>query len=1828
MKHSRHFKGLNKALLAIAFTLLGIAGFSKLVAQPVGYCVPYPNSSITYQYCYYYYSDPRTVQIIDVSTGTQVGYFNSGDIGTCWKEERGYSFDLKLGRTYRMIIGVYAQVTYYHRVRLFIDWNHNGSYQDDGDYMGMQSYYGGGNFTVSYDFTVPCSMDPEPTMFRVFSSYYYDQGKESCYNGYLSLPSYNYVYGGGKDYVMNIIADIEGTFPNRGGILFTDEDYDGTQRVKDGVTYDFKKPSVTMGQTQPSGSILTYQIQGPRPSTNVVYEGLNPSDGNRYINMGGYRTYTMSRARGPNAINSGDGSVKFYRGGEYKVAASISGSGCPGEIYNPFTASWDDDMQVIDAVEPKNNAAPKYQRYLRGQTLNVKGLYQNSGLNEVSEFMAYACLLNSSGDTIWSRSYHYSSYDNPADNILYAGDKKEVSFGTVKINTVGLYRLYFRVALQSGVDQESFNDIYPRSGDPAHTVEITYEIQLQSNRFIFPKQGMVLIGNRPVTPIGEFKNVGANVASNVPAKIRVFKLPRTGQLPAYEATRIILDVPEGKYNIKVEDFDMMSLKESGTYEAELIISHPEDAVPEDDTVKITFTVEGGLSGRYTVGTTYGGSATNFSTIDSAMNALFYRGLAGPVVFELTDASYIINGTSNTQPAWDFTSHMINLGYDAEKDRYNTITWQPSIQRSLSRGSITITINTPSGIAIGFGQSMSPSNKYAIYNEYSRVSSLAKKYSNNQGYITFNGGSQKSFKFRINSTRRAFGTGFYLHRGSSNISILNCLIENINPSHNLSQWLPRTTYSQSTGFGYSADSLLSGNDVYSYSAGISSRATVIRIDTLRLYNDTLPNKNNLFKGNEISSFGYGIVSLGYGQFWMENEGEYRRFYNQLNEYSNNTIYNCSKAGMFFGYEENSKILNNKIYNIGNANNEAAGILGGGEHTQAYRGYNNIGLKIDGNEISQVTSGIESNGIKLIQSRNEYPHPRLTVYRFPDVPEELMLTNNIVWGVTTSRSNANRFGINVQTERGNDLKTPYYDDYFTRNDKIANNTIIMGANGGLITTGSTAGISLLHSKGGYLRNNATALTDIAVDISAPIYSHVLYEGPMPQEGGVSSDRNVYWSAAGSNASLFRFYEIDELNRLIDEYDRDAFKNLTQWRNWTNQDHSSAFGNFVNDLTYLGAEPNQRLRVITTPNTPLGSYLNNRGEIVSLITKDIDGNTRGQAGQRYDVGACEFTGRMYISDVEMLDIIQPTAYKANYGTYSDAEYVMTKAPVNVKANVRNNGNIEQAGIAVTATIYRELPNGTFSTSPELTKVALVNIPSSETVTADFMLDVDRATGFMPKTFGDLRGQGYVVPDQFVTMEANVTPKYKIVVAIGSDQQNNNNTTQKIVRFYIQKSNMRILLSAEHSMLTLDGNSSIDEIAGRVNYDSVKKGMKKLGWIIDIDSTRFDYDVFDRFGWEPKAVNYRDYRTIVWSDGDDKPLTRWEKTDMQRFLDMGNEIEKKNLIIGSQEYVRENSAVGIYQDLPFVNEILRAATVAPENPMGAGVSNHGNWVIGMACERDLAEYIQSTWYPGDVPPYCGLMNITPTGDGLAKPAYYYFNRGAGVTDSLMGVATSTLTRNVIMLGVDWRHWGNISMLIRAFVDFVEKNGGTIIPVELLSFNAQAAGNRVDINWATASEYKSDRFEVERAAFNEAGRTDFAKIAEVKAAGNSSHVIKYGPIVDNNVNYGSKYAYRLKMIDLSGEWKYSSEVEVAIEGTGNFTVKPNPATTFAELTYSLTNDANTTIGIYDISGKLVMSLFTGNATAGEHTIMINTSNLTSGVYSIIINANGATFSKQLNVSR
>lgn len=150
---------------------------------------------------------------------------------------------------------------------------------------------------------------------------------------------------------------------------------------------------------------------------------------------------------------------------------------------------------------------------------------------------------------------------------------------------------------------------------------------------------------------------------------------------------------------------------------------------------------------------------------------------------------------------------------------------------------------------------------------------------------------------------------------------------------------------------------------------------------------------------------------------------------------------------------------------------------------------------------------------------------------------------------------------------------------------------------------------------------------------------------------------------------------------------------------------------------------------------------------------------------------------------------------------------------------------------------------------------------------------------------------------------------------------------------------------------------------------------------------------------------------------------------------------------------------------------------------------------------------------------------------------------------------------------------------DFLQGNGNTPLPVELISFKAQAVGDDILISWSTATEFNNSHFTLERSKDG----LEFRELAQVAGKGTSSIRQDYS-FTDSNPSLGLSY-YRLSQTDYDGTTEVFKAISVVFDGPSNsFSVYPNPVHG-QSVTLQSSGWAKTeliSLNIYNVTGMLV----------------------------------------------
>ncbi len=205
----------------------------------------------------------------------------------------------------------------------------------------------------------------------------------------------------------------------------------------------------------------------------------------------------------------------------------------------------------------------------------------------------------------------------------------------------------------------------------------------------------------------------------------------------------------------------------------------------------------------------------------------------------------------------------------------------------------------------------------------------------------------------------------------------------------------------------------------------------------------------------------------------------------------------------------------------------------------------------------------------------------------------------------------------------------------------------------------------------------------------------------------------------------------------------------------------------------------------------------------------------------------------------------------------------------------------------------------------------------------------------------------------------------------------------------------------------------------------------------------------------------------------------------------------------------------------------------------------------------------------------------------------------------------------------------------FIKFKVNDSVPVELVSFTAEARAENVYLRWQTATETNNKGFYVERKSFlaHSQNGNDWQTAGFVDGKGTTSETQNYS-FTDKNLS-GGKYLYRLKQVDYDGAFRFCKTVEVETEPVYSFELEQNypnpfskgaggnPATT---IKFTLKERAFAEIKIYNILGAEVASLIGKDLEAGRHEVVFDAGSLASGIYIYRLTAGNFVSSKRMNL--
>jgi len=174
------------------------------------------------------------------------------------------------------------------------------------------------------------------------------------------------------------------------------------------------------------------------------------------------------------------------------------------------------------------------------------------------------------------------------------------------------------------------------------------------------------------------------------------------------------------------------------------------------------------------------------------------------------------------------------------------------------------------------------------------------------------------------------------------------------------------------------------------------------------------------------------------------------------------------------------------------------------------------------------------------------------------------------------------------------------------------------------------------------------------------------------------------------------------------------------------------------------------------------------------------------------------------------------------------------------------------------------------------------------------------------------------------------------------------------------------------------------------------------------------------------------------------------------------------------------------------------------------------------------------------------------------------------------------------------------------------ILPIELIDFNVNLQGDKVNLIWHTASEIENNYFVLEKSR----NGFDFESFFTLKGAGDSKSYNSYSAIDESpfqEITY-----YRLKQIDLNGDFSYSQIIAIETEIGITFNLFPNP-TDNGLINVTSRERTNGVIEIVDGTGRILLKDKISQDVSG-----IDLSKFGKGIYMVIMHSSGKSISKKV----
>ncbi len=185
----------------------------------------------------------------------------------------------------------------------------------------------------------------------------------------------------------------------------------------------------------------------------------------------------------------------------------------------------------------------------------------------------------------------------------------------------------------------------------------------------------------------------------------------------------------------------------------------------------------------------------------------------------------------------------------------------------------------------------------------------------------------------------------------------------------------------------------------------------------------------------------------------------------------------------------------------------------------------------------------------------------------------------------------------------------------------------------------------------------------------------------------------------------------------------------------------------------------------------------------------------------------------------------------------------------------------------------------------------------------------------------------------------------------------------------------------------------------------------------------------------------------------------------------------------------------------------------------------------------------------------------------------------------------------------------------------GAPLPITLVDFTALACGNKVKLNWETATETNNAFFTLEKSPDG----IHFEKLTDVPAASSNSSSPRYYVETDYEPFMGISY-YSLKQTDLNGSEHELAIAPVKIKPTQNLDIYPNPLEHAGQLHIETEgyNNQEILVVLTNTAGQECISRMLLSVNDQGNFILTETEDLAPGCYIVVATSNDKLYNYKL----